>query len=534
MEFIFHYSLLIFSIILSVILLVVVLSQCILKGKIYKGFIIASASNLLLNVILALLYDNFILKNEVLKWFLCGYILLLIVVFSIVIIAFLGYFNQKTNGYEEFVSSLNKTSWNVYFVCDKNDHIKEISSSFLEELGLKLSDVIGKKAFDVFDDTIRFTKVNDTDMTNKTLREYYRSFPKSSRPNEEYQREIFFQNCNGQTVVFNLIEKPIFVGKKYRGRINIGQKKTDEVLATVERELIDRNQDLESIQHKFIAALELTEEGMFFNDLDTNELWANDVMVKDLSLNGNSLNSLEYKQLIHPEDLPVYTSMLQGLTPNHPHYSITYRYKINNRYEFIKEQGKRIFEDTHSNVILGFAKKMSANSFEKTNLNEIDSVKSFDDLLNDLEVLYKEHRLFQLVCVNLTSLPEINNQYGRKTGNLIMSEYLRKLRTNFITESGNLYRAGGLVFYFTITDNRKMEFFKRGLTSDNNIMNLTVNYGSIRAELKVNLGIAEATDDGLCKEELIKNCNLAINTALNPNYSNNYAYYRELKDIGIR
>ena len=130
MEFIFHYSLLIFSIILSVILLIVVLSQCILKGKIYKGFIIASASNLLLNVILALLYDNFILKNEVLKWFLCGYILLLIVVFSIVIIAFLGYFNQKTNGYEEFVSSLNKTSWNVILYVIKTIISKKFLQAF--------------------------------------------------------------------------------------------------------------------------------------------------------------------------------------------------------------------------------------------------------------------------------------------------------------------------------------------------------------------------------------------------------------------
>ena len=61
-----------------------------------------------------------------------------------------------------------------------------------------------------------------------------------------------------------------------------------------------------------------------------------------------------------------------------------------------------------------------------------------------------------------------------------------------------------------------------------------MNYGNIKAELKVNLGIAEATDDGINKEELIKNCNLAINTALNPNYKTNYAYYRDLKDIGIR
>ena len=532
MDIFYKYSFLFVSAILSSILFLMVLFHSLQKGKAHKGLLIGTGINLLVTIIWILLYEKVVLNSETLKIIFGIYLLLLLVLFVLLLAVYILISNQKNSGYDQFIDSLNKTTWNVYFVCDKNDRIKEMSDSLLVELGLKKADVLGQKAFDIFDKTIRFTKVDDTDMTNKTLREYYNKFSKSSRPNEEYRREIFFQNCNGQTVVFNLIEKPLFVGKKYRGRLNIGQKKTDQVLASIEKELVDRNQDLESIQYKFIAALEL--EGIFFNDLDTNYIWGNDILVRDLALKDNNISAFDYKQLIHPEDLSIYVNLLDNLTEEHPHYRITYRIKVNGQYEFVKESGKRIFEDSNSRVILGFAKKLKSKFFEKTNVEEVDMVKSFDDLMNDLDTLYREHRIFQLVCINLTTLPEINARSGRQVGNLIMGEYLKKLRDSFLTESSDIYRAGGLVFYFTITDNRKMELFRRAIESDHNAMNLTMNYGNIRAELKVNLGIAEATDDGLNKEELIRNCNLAINTALNPNYKNNYAYYRQLKDIGIR
>ncbi len=79
-----------------------------------------------------------------------------------------------------------------------------------------------------------------------------------------------------------------------------------------------------------------------------------------------------------------------------------------------------------------------------------------------------------------------------------------------------------------------MDFFKRGLTADPNSMNLTVNYGSMQANLKVNIGVAEAISDGINKEELIRNCNAAINASLTPNYSLNYAYFKDIKNTGIR
>ena len=533
MEYIAKYALIGFVLMLAVIMVIVCVGQCFLKGKLLKTRLTLSLINVFGVCLVALFYDKYIIKNEVLLWIYYGYMCFNILILSIATLLIIQNSNQKTDYYLKFIESLNNTNWNVYFLCDKKDRIKDISDSFVIDLGLKKEDIIGRKAFDVFDQSIRFTKMNDIDITNKELRDYYKTFSHSSKEKEEYKREIYFQNHNGQTVIFNLIEKPIFASGKYRGRMSIGQKKTDASLTHVEQELVNRNQDLESIQYKFIAALELTEEGIFFNDLDQNYIWGNDILVKDLKLSSNTISFMDYKNLIYSEDLSIYTDILKNLTPEKPSYSITYRIKVGNKYEFVKESGKRIFEDENSNVILGFTKKISGNYFEKTNMLDVDLVKNFDDMLVDLDVLFDSHRVFQLVCVNLTSLPKINETCGRNVGNMIMNEYIKKIKNNFISESSNIYRASGLVYYFTMTDTRKMEFFKRGLTSDASSMNLSMHYGNMKADLCVNIGVAEATSDGLNKKELIANCNAAINASLNPNYRVNYAYFKDIKNIGI-
>ena len=534
MEFIKTYAIVLAALLISILLLVIVVLECFHKNRLMKWKLSLVSVNVFVLILCFLFYEDVILKYETVNIVFLCYTLAMFALFSLMSFSVVNHSYQKANDYTQFIESLNNTSWNVYFVCDRRDRIKEISESLLLDLGLPKEKVLGKKAFDVFDQTIRFTHVNDNIITNKELREYYKTFNKTTKPQEEYKREIYLQNCNGQTVVLHLIEKPLYVSGKYRGRLNIGQKKTDASMAEIERELVSKNKDLESIQYKFIAALELTEEGIFFNDLDENYIWGNDVLVKDLHLGSNTISYIGYKDLIYPDDLPAYTSVIRGLTPERPTYSITYRLRVGDKYEFVKEIGKRIFEDEHSNVILGFAKKVNTNHFERTNMAEVDNAKSIEELFVSLDALYKDNRLFQLVCVNLTTLPDINNRYGRAVGNMVMNEYIKKLRNNFMSDSADLYRTSGLVFYFIITDIRKMELFKRVLVSDPTAMNLSVTYGNLHAELKVNIGVAEANTDGMNKEELMTNCNTAINATLKPNYSLNYAFYKELKDYEIR
>ena len=70
----------------------------------------------------------------------------------------------------------------------------------------------------------------------------------------------------------------------------VGKKRriTGNLLA-VERELNDRSNELESIRHKFIATLELSEEGLFYIDLDERTIWTSDGLTSMLGLLSNPI-----------------------------------------------------------------------------------------------------------------------------------------------------------------------------------------------------------------------------------------------------
>ena len=49
-----------------------------------------------------------------------------------------------------FIKGVKNTKWNVYYVVDHKERIKDISISLLRELNLDKADVVGKKLFSVF------------------------------------------------------------------------------------------------------------------------------------------------------------------------------------------------------------------------------------------------------------------------------------------------------------------------------------------------------------------------------------------------
>ena len=167
MEFIEKYALLYLTMLLSIVLLSIVVGECFQKNKLNKSKLTLSLINIFILILFVLFYDKFIATILIAKYLYYGYLILVFISFALMCLITVNSYNQKANNYSQFINSLNNTDWNVYFVCDRKDKIKEISESFLLDLGLKKEQVIGKKAFDIFDQTIRFTHVNDIEITNK-------------------------------------------------------------------------------------------------------------------------------------------------------------------------------------------------------------------------------------------------------------------------------------------------------------------------------------------------------------------------------
>lgn len=517
----------IYPIILSVLSIVFLILIGIFDEKNYKVL----TSVLLINVLglsSYLVFNEYLKDLPYYKEIHAGHMLVNLIIFLLMIgLSFYkGLFSK--NHYQLFIKSIKKTKWNAYYVIDKKTRIKEMSDGLAAELGFTKAQVIGKPLFDVFNRSIRITSFNGVDTNNRALEIYYEEYEKNVTSNQQDENEILFQNFNGKTVMFHTVEQPVFIFGKYKGRISIGEIRSDFNLLGVEKTLLEKEQALESLRLKYIATLSLVEDGLFYIDLDQRYVWGSDQFVKMTGLLDNTIDMNDFRQFIHKDDLNTYLAVLGGLTQRKQTYKMTYRFLYKHNYIWLRDTGTRIFEDSSSNIILGSITVLNQSSYQKTSIKEIDELLTENDLFVHLDQLIESRKHFQLAMFELTNIPQINETAGRVVGNMLIAEYLKKLRQTFMSESSAIFRLSGLVFAVTLIDPRKMDILKQGVNSSNSFLNLQMNYGHLKTEVQVSLGVSSSYQDGQTSLLLQDHAKKALGVAKNPNYNSNSCYYKDI------
>lgn len=515
-----------FPLVIGLFAMLMVICISISKKKILRKTLIASLLNLFIWLVCAIIYKRLILGNQYLE---IAYMVLAL--FDILFFFIIGYicFKEallKQTEYQLIINGVGRTKVSVYYVIDRHDKILDISDTLISELGAVKEEVIGKKLFDVFDRTIRIKKFNGTDVNNKMIRDFYIDYPNECKPNQQDVREIQFQNYDGTTIILSVIEQPIFSLGRYYGRLVYGEKMASSSIMGAERELFETKNELNSLTAKFVATLEVSEEGLFYYDMNEQYVWGTDVFKKTLGLPSNTIGINDLKNLMYKDDLEAYKLTIASLTEAKPKYSVTYRTYRNGNYVWVKEHGKRLYDEDCNNMILGFVKPVESGGFEKSN-TDLDNMKTDIDLYKDLEYAFQNNRLFEIAIVNVSNIPEINGKYGRSIGNIMLNEYTRRLRQNFSCDQ--IYRISGLEFVLLISEARKMEMLKKTLESDSTCMDLDMDYGSIRETIRVQLGIAVGNEDGDTPERIVANAKKALSVAKNPNFNKTFCFYKELR-----
>ena len=521
--------LMICSAIISFFIVGIVINNCIVEKKIkYRTFSIA-AVNLFAWIIGCIFCEDYIAKYEISSLIVFYFSIALYLVFGIMLYILFVTSLLKTNHYNMLIDTIKSTRFNIYIILDSKDKIKEISSGMLNELGMEYDEVIGKKFFDIFDKATRILKFNSVDMNNKELKDFYKSYKQTAVEGREEKREIILTNYKNEKIVLNVIEKPVYVFSNYRGRMWIGEKKTDEVLLKAEKELNEKRDELEGIRYKFIGALELTHEMMFFIDISERYIWMNDNYKNELGLSGNTLGLDDFRSLMTNDDAFNYNKKISELTRNKPFYEIKYRLQKNDKYIWINERGKRLFDDKNSSIILGFIDVVKSNEYEKIGIPEVDNCLSDKELLSDVDYLYKSKRTFELLAIRVKNLPEINEKYGRSIGNMVLGEYIKKILYNIKTESSNIYRVTGIDFVITVTDPRKMQVLDKAFNVEAYPLNMKFNYGSEEIEVEATAGISMSNCDASEAKTLISCAKRALKVASTEGYSRPCCYYRDVR-----
>ncbi len=513
--------------VLAIIIVVLVLFFNILDDKFYQApFIFA-----LINAMGFLVYLPFYNKMIDQTWFYhLFFSQILLNLFALAVI-FIVYFKKVSFfkiHYKIFLKSIKATKWNAYYVVDQKGRIKQMSEPILEELGFSFNEVKDKQIFEVFNKSIRITNFDDVQTNNRSLETFYQQYQKTVKKDQLDSRSLIFQNYQGKSVLLQTVEQPIFIMGKYKGRINIGEKRSDFSLVAIERELLAAKEELESLRLKYIATLDLADVGLYYIDLDERYLWGSEKFVEQTGLASNVINFEDYQKYIYQDDLNSYLGTLSSLTVRKQTFKTRYRLLINGQYVWVDDRGKRIFEDKASNIILGSLNVVETSTYSKTGSDIVDSLKTEKELYYHLSELLKANKTFQIALFELANIPEVNKTYGRDIGNMLISEYVKKLKTSFMSESSEIFRISGLVFAVSLVDPRKMELLRTGVKNNPKFLNLEINYGAISTEVEVFLGVSSSHSEGKEVEILFERAQQALALARHQDFKSNVCYYSDI------
>lgn len=516
----------IFAIVSGFIVVLSILNS-IMKEKLLKVSFVITLINTLSFFVYYLLFK---INLELFNYIFIAHGSLTVIAFIVYGYLFISLILFKQNYVNKLTVSLKEIRNSFYFIVNKKEKVIAISDNFLTELGLQKEEVINKNIFNVFNQAIRITHFDQVETNNNSLKVFYEEYKKSVTKDDLNRREIVFQNYKGISVHLTIIEQPIYYFNKYKGRINIGKIEGDLERLGVEGELSQALNDYESLRLKYIQTLKLASDGFYYIDLDNKTIWLSEVSLKMLGLKNEMLLIEDFYKYIHKEDLPSLLGSLSSLTKRKVSFKTRYRFLKGNHYLWLEDEGIRIFEDNHQNIIMGKFKLSEAKNYSYLGLEDIDGLKTEKEIFAHLESLFNNGKTFELALFELSNIPDINKKYGRDVSNMLMNEYVKKLKGSFLSESSEIFRISGLVFAVTIIDPRKMELLRSGLLKDPEFLNLEMNYGAVNLKMEVFLGVASSYKDAKEAKEIFEFSNKALSVARHKDFKLNVCYYGDLNE----
>lgn len=294
----------------------------------------------------------------------------------------------------------------------------------------------------------------------------------------------------------------------------------------LEDEMNALGEESELLRLRFISTIELLQDGIAFST-QGEKSFGTDRYVKILGLKSNTFNKETHENLIYKDDIVQYKNIQAKLSKKNPVYSTTYRIEKNGSTLWIKEVGKKIFMDKKTSII-SIVKPMDISQFPETEIEVLNNLQGYKKMYHEMQRLIKNKQAYNLVLIKLTNIPIINEKYGRDVGDLMMGEYLKKTRFNFIKDNISLYRMGGIDFGLIVKDEKKYSILERALVNGGDLLNLKMIFGGITQTIYPNIGISESPYMGKSADKVIEEALEALNLSLKESNSENHCFYKDI------
>ena len=323
-----------------------------------------------------------------------------------------------------------------------------------------------------------------------------------------------------------LIALVVLVSIDFRMKVKITKNITEFDYFELETDFDNLKIDYENLRQKFVNSIDLMVEGVIFYENGKKNIILSSNATNMLELSKSEYTYSEYVELIDKSDVELYESTISKVSRKLPNYKLKYRILVNNEPLWFEETG-RLTTDGKNESIIATLKGIDLKLFPETSIHEIDSVPVESKMVPILTEYTENHTPFYLVMLHLTNIPAINKKYGRDVGNIMIAEYIRKMRMNYSKNVNTIFRISGIQFAVIITDKNRYMELHRVLVNGGEALNIPLSVTSSKDMITPNLGIVEYNGTrNITADEIIAIANKSLDEAINSN-KKNYSIFGE-------
>jgi len=264
-----------------------------------------------------------------------------------------------------------------------------------------------------------------------------------------------------------------------------GQKNATTFKA-LEKEMSALKTESEFLRQRFIGTLEVLSDGIVYLDHE-KQLFLTEPAQNLLKKADPDISLENYLSEIHPDDRETVQETFSKILKTKKAFKIKYRYKVNERFLWVESHGSVIYVKKEPLIIFQL-KGSDVRMFPHTDVDVLNHLPKETDCDDVLMALHQNETEYYAIAFRLTNIPGINAKYGRDVGDMMMGEFLKKMRYHFIKED-LIFRLQGILFMMVIKDLRKADILIRALKEDNALLQTTISIGGVNESVYPYFGI---------------------------------------------
>lgn len=280
--------------------------------------------------------------------------------------------------------------------------------------------------------------------------------------------------------------------------------------------------EAENLRQRFIATLNVLPEGLAYKN-HKGECFGTERYLQTLGLDDHQFSEDSFLEKMFPDDIKVYESAIKKVKGSDKLYRTKYRYLVEDRYVWIEEMGQVVMIERKP-LTVALIRHLDTKKHPRSSLDVLNHLPLEDAYDKVLSQVHGAAQPYDLVLFELHNIPHINDRYGRDVGDLMMAEFLEKIRYQFIKESQRVFRVKGITFALILTDQRKADILKKALKENSAMMQTEMQFGAVKERLIPYFGLVSVSGFSGSFMDVKETASKALAMALEEHTHENYVH----------